>query len=85
MHDFQAGAIFEGDESAGELFCGVMVKWLDYPTEIFSVELADLVDVFCPDGDVLDFHEFPLQEYTNKFCMVPENLALFFGSTLYIL
>ena len=60
-------------------------KWLDFSAEVLLVEIADLVDVFCPDGDVLNFHEFPLQEYTNKFCMVPENLALFLERTLYIL
>ena len=85
VHHFQAGAAFEGDEPARELFCRIMVNRVDHPIEILSVEIADLVDVFCPDGHVFDFHEFPLREYTNKFCMVPENLALFFGSTLYIL
>ena len=32
-----------------------MINRVNYPTEILSVEFADLVDVFYPDGDVLDF------------------------------
>lgn len=65
VHHFQAGATFEGDESTGELFCRIMVNRVNYPTEILSIEFADLVDVFSPDGHVFDFHESPLREYTN--------------------
>ena len=57
VHDFQTSAAFEGDESAGELLCRIMVEWLDYPTEILSVELTDLVDVFDPNSYMLDFHK----------------------------
>lgn len=56
MHDFEAGVTFEGDESARELFCRIVIKGLDYPAEILSVEFADLVDVIDPDGYVFDLH-----------------------------
>ena len=65
VHHFQAGAAFEGDESARELFCWIVVKRLDFPIEILSVEIADLVDVFCPDGDMFYLHGSPSKEYTN--------------------
>ena len=64
MHDFQAGAIVEGDEPAGELLGRVMVEWLDFPTEILSIELADLVDVLYPDSYMLDFHNTSVPQYT---------------------
>ena len=56
MHDFEAGAAFEGDKPARELFCRIVVKWVDYPAEILPVEFADLVDVIDPDGYVFDLH-----------------------------
>lgn len=61
VHHFQAGATFEGDESAGELLCRIMINRVNYPAEILSVEFADLVDVFYPDGDVFDFHNQSLK------------------------
>ena len=57
VHYFQAGAVFESDESAGKLFCRITIKWLDHPTEILPVEFADTVNIFDPDGNVLDFHD----------------------------
>ena len=57
VHYFQSGAVFESDESAGELFCRVVIKRLNNPTEILPVEFADNVNVFDPDGNVLDFHD----------------------------
>ena len=65
VHHFQTGAAFEGDETARELLCWIVVKWLDFSAEVLPVEIADLVDVFSPDGHVFNFHEFPLREYTN--------------------
>ena len=56
VHYFQADAVFEGDEVAGELLCRIVVNRVNHPTEVFSVELADLIDVLDPDGDMLDFH-----------------------------
>ena len=59
VHDFEAGTTFEGDEPARELFCRIVIKGLDYPAEILSVEFTDLVDVIGPDGYVFDFHGIP--------------------------
>ena len=59
IHHFQASAVFEGDESAGELFCGIVIKGLNISTEILPVEFTDFVDIFYPDGDVLYFHNKP--------------------------
>ena len=61
VHNLQTGAFFEGDESTGELFYRIMIKWLDYPTEILSVEFADLIDVFYPNGYVFYFHGWKLK------------------------
>ena len=61
VHYFQPGATFEGDESAGELLCRIMINWVNYPAEILSVEFADLVDVLDPNGDMLDFHNQSLK------------------------
>jgi hypothetical protein len=66
VHDFQAGPVFEGDESAGELFCGIVIKGLNISTEILSVEFTDLVDIFYPDGDVLYFHNKPTIIYIKR-------------------
>ena len=57
MHDFQAGTIVEGNKSAGKLFCWVMVNRVDYPTEIFPVELAYLVDISDPNGNMFNLHK----------------------------
>ena len=57
VHDFEAGTTFEGDEPARELFCRIVVKRLDYPTEILPVEFADFVNVIDPDGYVFDSHK----------------------------
>ena len=56
VHHFQTGATFEGDEAAGELFCRIMINRMNYPTEILSIEFADLVNILDPNGDMLDFH-----------------------------
>lgn len=61
VHYFQPGATFEGDESAGELLCRIMINRVNYPAEILSVEFADLVDVLDPNGDMLDFHNQSLK------------------------
>lgn len=61
VHHLQPGATFEGDEPAGELFCRIMINRVNFPTEILSIEFADLVDVFYPDGDMLDFHNQSLK------------------------
>ena len=66
VHDFQTGTVVEGDESAGELFCRIVVNRVNYPTKILSVEFADLVDVFYPDGDVFDFHSFKTLRLATK-------------------
>ena len=57
VHDFEAGTALEGDESARELFCRIVVKRLDYSTEILPVEFADFVNVIDPDGYVFDSHK----------------------------
>ena len=56
MHDFEAGAAFEGDKPARELFCRIVINWMNGPAEILPVELSDLVDVIDPDGYVFDLH-----------------------------
>lgn len=66
VHYFQTGTVVEGDESAGELFCWIVVNRVNYPTKILSVEFADLVDVFYPDGDVFDFHSFKTLRLATK-------------------
>ena len=66
VHYFQPGATFEGDESTSELLCRIMINRVNYPTKILSVEFADLVDVFYPDGDVLDFHSFKTLRLATK-------------------
>ena len=66
VHYFQTGAIVESDESAGELFCRIMVNRVNYPTKILSVEFTDLVDIFCPDGDMFDFHNNPTIIYIKR-------------------
>ncbi len=66
VHYFQTGTVVEGDESAGELFCRIMINRVNYPTKILSVEFADLVDVFYPDGDVFDFHSFKTLRLATK-------------------
>ncbi|SIO34453.1 hypothetical protein SAMN05720758_2441 [Fibrobacter sp. UWB11] len=57
VHDFQAGTIIEGNESAGKLFCRVVVNWVDYPAEVFPVELTYPIDVFNPDGNMFNLHK----------------------------
>ena len=57
MHDFQAGTIVESDESAGKLFCRVVVNWVDYPTEVFPVELTNLIDISDPNGNMFNLHK----------------------------
>lgn len=66
MHDFQASSVFKGDESAGELFCGIVIKGLNISTEILPVEITDLVDIFYPDGNMLYFHNEPTIIYTKR-------------------
>ena len=66
IHHFQASAIFEGDESAGELFCGIVIKRVNISTEVLSVEITDLVDIFYPDGDMLYFHNKPTIIYIKR-------------------
>jgi len=66
IHHFQASAVIEGDESAGELFCGIVIKGVDISTEILPVEFTDLVDVFYPDGDMLYFHNKPTIIYIKR-------------------
>lgn len=66
VHNFQSGAIFEGDEAAGELLCRIMVNWVNYPAEILSVEFADFFDVLYPDGDMLYFHFFRTLRLATK-------------------
>ena len=66
VHHLQSGATFEGDESAGELLDRIVVNRVNYPTKILSVEFADLVDVFYPDGDVFDFHSFKTLRLATK-------------------
>jgi hypothetical protein len=39
---------------------------VNYPTEILSVEFADLVDIFRPDGDVFNFHSFRTLRLATK-------------------
>ena len=66
VHYFQAGAIVESDEPAGELFCRVMVNRVNYPAEILLVEFTYLVDVFYPDGNMFDFHSFKTLRFATK-------------------
>ena len=66
VHYFQPGAIVEGDEPAGELFCRIMVNRVDNPSEVFPVEFTDFVDVFYPDGDMFDFHSFRTLRLATK-------------------
>ena len=58
VHDFETDTTFEGDEAAGKLLCRIMINRVDRSAEILPVELAYLVDVFCPDGDMIDFHNY---------------------------
>jgi hypothetical protein len=39
---------------------------VNYPTEILSVEFADLVDIIRPDGDVFNFHSFRTLRLATK-------------------
>ena len=66
MHDFQAGTIVEGDKSAGKLFCRVMIKRMDYPTEVFPVELTNLIDIPDPNGNMLNFHKTSINNIPNS-------------------
>ena len=66
VHYFQTGTVVEGDESAGELFCRIVVNRVNYPIEILPVEFTYLVDVFYPDGDVFDFHSFKTLRLATK-------------------
>ena len=66
VHYFQTGTVVEGDESTSELLCRIMINRVNYPTKILSVEFADLVDVFYPDGDVFDFHSFKTLRLATK-------------------
>ena len=66
VHYFQLGAVVEGDELAGELFCRIMINRVNYPAEILSVEFTHLVDIFYPDGNMFDFHNNPTIIYTKR-------------------
>jgi len=66
VHHLQPGATFEGDESTSELLDRIVVNRVNYPTEILSVEFADLVDIFRPDGDVFNFHSFRTLRLATK-------------------
>lgn len=91
VHYFQAGAIVEGDEPAGELFCRVMVNWVNYPAEILSVEFTHLVDVFYPDGNMFDFHNNPTiiyikwEDYETEFSTSIHIINVNLGISLSIL
>ena len=64
VHDFKAGTIIEGDESASKLFCWIMVNWVDYPTEVFPVELTNLVNIPDPNGNMFNLHRNLYKQYT---------------------
>jgi hypothetical protein len=66
MHNFEAGTIVEGHKSAGKLFCWVMVNRVNYPAEIFPVELAYLVDIFNPDGNMFNLHKNSINNIPNS-------------------
>jgi len=84
VHDFQAGAVVEGNESTSELFCWVMIEWLDYPTEILSVEFTNLVDILCPYCYMFNLHKNPLYLIYEKTSQLSWDVGLCWDTSMKI-
>jgi hypothetical protein len=39
---------------------------MTYPTEIFSIELTNFVDIFNPDGDMFNLHKTSINNIPNS-------------------